>query len=113
MLTGNQKLTTPVLTHDINTIAFVGHSLNKADYAYFQSIFDYLSIYDMPINLVFYHTSFHEKHPEEMIAYQHAIQLLMEEYGKTLDNKDHGDNLLAKLLLENRLSMECGSFLIR
>lgn len=33
-----------------------------------------------------------------------AIKLLVA-YGKTLDNKDHGKNLIHKLLIEGRLSV--------
>ena len=31
---------------------------------------------------------------------------LIEEYGKTFTNKDHGRNLLTKLQIENRLHIE-------
>lgn len=40
-----------------------------------------------------------------MQDYQHSIQILLDRYGETLDNKSHGDNLTAKLLLENRLNL--------
>lgn len=34
-----------------------------------------------------------------------AIKLL-NSYGETLDNKDHGNNLIHKLLIEGRLSIQ-------
>lgn len=94
-----------ILSHSIKDICFIGHSLNKADYSYFQSIFDYLSIYDSPVSLNFFYTTFHEKNAIVMQDYQHSIQILLDRYGETLDNKSHGDNLTAKLLLENRLNL--------
>lgn len=91
-----------ILSKDITNISFIGHSLSKSDYTYFQSIFDYLSIYNSDVQLTFYSTEFHQDHTE-MAKYQYAIQLLIEKYGKTLGNEANGKNLLAKLLLENRL----------
>ena len=37
----------------LETIYFFGHSLSEADYSYFQSMFDYYSIYDSKIRLIF------------------------------------------------------------
>lgn len=34
------------------------------------------------------------------------VTKLINRYGDTLDNKDHGKNLLHKLILENRLSIK-------
>lgn len=94
-----------VLSPDINRIFFIGHSLSEADYSYFQSVFDYLSIYDNQIVLYFCYTDFHEKYLNEMEKYQLSIHSLLKKYGNTLDNKSHGDNLISKLLLEHRLQM--------
>lgn len=94
-----------ILSHTITNISFIGHSLAMADYSYFQSIFDYLSIYDSDVTLSFYYTQYHIKYPEELLKYQNAIQALINRYGRTLDNKDHGDNLYTKLILENRIKI--------
>lgn len=95
-----------IFSPSIKSVEFIGHSLNSSDYAYFQSIFDYLSIYNSDVELIFYFTSFHtENGTSRMAIYQDAIQTLLEDYGNSLDNKDHGDNLITKLLLENRLKM--------
>lgn len=94
-----------IFSPNIKTVEFIGHSLNSSDYAYFQSIFDYLSIYNSDVELIFYFTSFHSGDTTIMSAYQDAIQSLLENYSQSLDNKDHGDNLITKLLLENRLKM--------
>ena len=81
------------------TIIFYGHSLSKADYSYFQSIFDYYDIYsNNNVSLIFYYSEGYEQ--------TDAIYELINSYGKTLSNKDQGKNLIHKLLLENRLKIE-------
>ncbi len=85
-------------------IVFFGHSLAEADYSYFQSIFDYYDIYNNTINLKFlYHNySVDCKEKEKMHA---SVMKLINTYGKSLDNKDKGSNLLHKLLLESRIKI--------
>lgn len=79
-------------------IKFYGHSLNEADYSYFQSIFDFYDLYaNNNVSLVFYYSEGHEQND--------AIYRLINSYGKTLANKDQGKNLMHKLLLENRLKI--------
>lgn len=58
-------------TNEKNSI--FGHSLSIFEFLYFQSIFDYYSIYDSVYNL-------------------------FENYGERLDNKDRGKNLLHKFI---------------
>ena len=79
-------------------IKFYGHSLSEADYSYFQSIFDFYNLYDNNnVSLLFYYSKGYEQND--------AIYQLINSYGKTLDNKDQGKNLIHKLLLENRLKI--------
>lgn len=79
-------------------IKFYGHSLNEADYSYFQSIFDFYDLYaNNNVSLVFYYSEGHEQND--------AIYRLINSYGRTLANKDQGKNLMHKLLLENRLKI--------
>lgn len=79
-------------------IKFYGHSLSKADYSYFQSIFDYYHIYDNNnVSLLFYYSEGYEQID--------AIYQLINDYGKTMINQDQGKNLIHKLLLENRLKI--------
>lgn len=88
------------------SIIFYGHSLAKADYSYFQSLFDLYDIYNQTY-LVFKYSVFN-KEDEYLIkknAYSNAMKLL-KEYGKTMSNKDHGQNLIHKILLEGRLIIE-------
>lgn len=93
-----------ILNKNIKSIVFYGHSLAAADYSYFQSIFDFYSIYDSDVTLVFYYSVYKENDREQITKTQFdSIRKLLIEYGTTLDNKDHGKNLLHKLLLEDRL----------
>ncbi|HHQ1002802.1 TPA: AbiH family protein, partial [Listeria innocua] len=101
-LTLKTERSTEILNHDITDIIFYGHSLGPADYAYFQSIFDYLDIYNNAIVLTFYYSDYKENVREEQTI---AVRNLIEEYGKTFDNKHKGKNLLHKLLLEERISV--------
>ena len=80
-------------------IIFYGHSLSKADYSYFQSIFDYYNLYgNDKVSLIFYYSEGFEQTDE--------IYKLINSYGKTLSNRDQGKNLIHKLLLENRLKIK-------
>ncbi|EHC5262626.1 hypothetical protein JR547_002896 [Listeria monocytogenes serotype 1/2a] len=102
-----------VLDETVVHIIFYGHSLSEADYAYFQSIFDYLDIYDKPIMLYFYYTNYMKETGDfETVRRNqtYAVRKLIEEYGSTFDNEAKGKNLLHKLLLEERISvleLEC------
>ena len=79
-------------------IKFYGHSLSKADYSYFQSIFDYYNLYEnSKVSLIFYYSKGFEQTDK--------VYRLINTYGKTLSNKNQGKNLTHKLLLENRLNI--------
>ncbi len=95
-----------------NLIKVFGHSLAKADYSYFQSIFDSVNLYGGNTTLVFLYKVFSNKLNESIDEqdirenlYSRISHLLIE-YGATLDNKDHGKNHMHKLLLEQRLIIE-------
>lgn len=91
-------------------IKFYGHSLGQADYSYFQAIFDEVDLYESRTHLIFYYKAIPledrsgsgNRPAEEMYE---KVNHLISRYGETLDNKDHGKNLLHKLLLEGRLSV--------
>lgn len=94
---------------DTSYIKIFGHSLSRADYSYFQSIFDTVNLYGCDTKLVFMYKSYPNK-SNELIDEQaileelySRISHLLNEYGSTLDNKDHGKNLMHKLLLEQKL----------
>lgn len=93
-----------ILFHsNYSQISIFGHSLNSADYSYFQSIFDDVDLYDSNTKITVFYSPVVKD--DKQIKSQQLIKLLYE-YGRTLDNKDHGMNLVHKLLLENRLHVE-------
>ena len=96
-----------VVRSDTRCIKFYGHSLSDADYSYFQAIFDAVHLYSSDVSLVFFYRCFDEKDPlihrSEMM---NKVVSLLTAYGETLENTDHGKNLIHKLLLEGRLSVE-------
>lgn len=91
-----------ILPESIESISFYGHSLNPFDYSYFQSIFDHYDIYRSSVMLKFYYSKYKDDAKDEQLD---RIIRLMKKYGSTMDNKDHGENLIHKLILENRLSL--------
>ena len=99
--------------NDLNEIIIYGHSLGKADYAYFQSIFDYVNLYNSQTAIkfiysdYFVHESDREKHKTDMAE---ALFNLIKTYGQTLTNKDNGNNLLHKMILEERIKLILNNF---
>ncbi len=95
------------LREDIEEIIFFGHSLAEADYSYFQSLFDYCDLYGGKAKLIFKYGFYGDLARGLQTANQiDNIMKLLESYGKSMDNKTHGENLKHKLLLENRLRIE-------
>lgn len=92
------------LQNATDMIKFYGHSLGKADYSYFQSIFDGVDLYESKTVLVFYYPRSNPKDDNRWRAeLANSINGLLVAYGATMDNADHGKNLMHKLLLEGRL----------
>lgn len=92
-------------------IKFYGHSLGEADYSYFQAIFDSVKLYEGDTRLIFYFRP-HQLSNGQMQEEEQARKEMMDKvirllsaYGLTLDNADHGKNLIHKLLIEGRLSV--------
>ena len=91
-----------ILPNEIIDISFFGHSLAMSDYSYFQCIFDFYEIYDSKVKLNF----FYNKNYDYGGIEQHGrVMRLMEDYGRSLENKEKGKNLLHKMLLENRIKL--------
>ncbi len=94
---------TGVLSKGIQNIIIYGHSLNSADYSYYQSIFDYCDLYHSNVNLIFNYSIFNKTIIEQIKTEKFLnVIKLVNSYGETM-NVYHGKNLLHKLLLENRL----------
>ncbi len=98
---GNERLDakSTMLTEAIKVF---GHSLAEADYSYFQSIFDMVDLYGSNVKLYFLYQNYCDGAKDE--TYWRATSLLSA-YGATMDNKDHGKNLVHKLILEGRLAV--------
>lgn len=88
---------------DYKYIRVFGHSLGSADYAYFQSIFDDVDLYHSSTDFTVYYAPSIPHDQED--KYRQTVKLLTA-YGKTLDNQEHGKNLIHKMLLENRLHVK-------
>lgn len=94
------------LNRKIEMIKFYGHSLNSADYAYFQSIFDKVDLYGSNVELYFYYGDFEKDNSENQSKFMDRIYKLIGTYGQnTFKNTSEikGKNLLHKLLLEGRI----------
>lgn len=96
-----------VMSGEVSLIKFFGHSLSRADYSYFQAIFDAVDLYSGDTCLAFYYRRYDNKSDLEVRTdMMKRVTDLLSIYGETLDNIDHGNNLIHKLLLEGRLSIE-------
>ncbi|NEX53098.1 hypothetical protein GTP07_08705 [Lactococcus lactis] len=103
----NGRSTSMNISSDINIIKFYGHGLGEADYSYFQAIFDSVDLYHSNTKIVFYWSDYQGVEKQAIRVEQvKNVTKLIEEYGTTFTNKDHGRNLLTKLQLENRLQIE-------
>lgn len=92
---------------DNNEVIFYGHSLSSSDYSYFEAIFDKLNLYDSNTHLIFKYTPFDNTNAAQIsLDYVDRITKLLEEYASTLSNKDHKENLVSRLLLENRITIQ-------
>ncbi|UQS85831.1 hypothetical protein MOO46_07780 (plasmid) [Apilactobacillus apisilvae] len=106
-----------ILDEEIKKIRFFGHSLGSADYSYFQAIFDYYDIYNNPISLEFVYSIHYDEFDVQLMDSKDYVRLnakqikkqndkifkMINDYGKTLDNINHGNNLLQKMITEGRL----------
>lgn len=101
-----------VLTESYDEIVIYGHSLGKQDYSYFQSIFDYVNLYNSNTKIVLiYSDDFIVETPNGKNKMHHRLNVvksffdLLQTYGNTLNNKDNGKNMIHKLILEGRISI--------
>ncbi|USJ19906.1 AbiH family protein [Lactococcus formosensis] len=96
-----------IYEENINRIKFFGHSLCEADYSYFQQMFDFYELYsNNNLKLYFYFNNWLDSgmtDAELLHKNVEAITNLIETYGQTLDNKDHGKNLLTRLQQTGRI----------
>ncbi|MDF7639287.1 AbiH family protein [Lactobacillus sp. ESL0791] len=88
-----------------DVITVYGHSLGKADYSYFETIFDENNLYDSNTKLqVYYHAKRDENNIESKHNCINAVVNLLNNYGQSLGDA-HGENIVNKMILENRLEV--------
>ncbi len=103
----NGLISTFDISSDIDIIKIYGHGLGKADYSYYQSIFDSVDLYHGKTKVMFFWSDYKGREKEQIHKdFVKGVTNLIEEYGTTFTNKDHGRNLFTKLLLENRLTIQ-------
>lgn len=90
----------------VDLISIYGHSLGRADYSYFEALFDENNLYHSNCKIEYYYYQ-GEDEETKVIKRQEAITKmysLLTEYGTTLSDT-HGGSIVNKLNLENRLSV--------
>ncbi|MFC0751033.1 AbiH family protein [Enterococcus faecalis] len=98
---------TKSLPKKVKSIKFFGHSLAKADYAYFRSIFDFYDIYASSVDIIFYYYKYKDI-PDFLEKQIESVYSLLDNYGQSFsgDLEKKGDNLVHKLSLEGRLKVK-------
>ncbi|WP_368552959.1 AbiH family protein [Enterococcus faecalis] len=98
---------TKSLPKNVKSIKFFGHSLAKADYAYFRSVFDFYDIYASNVDIIFYYYKYKDI-PDFLEKQIESVYSLLDNYGKSFsgDLEKKGDNLVHKLSLEGRLKVK-------
>lgn len=84
-------------------ITVYGHSLNRADYSYFETIFDENNLYNSKTKLQVYYNGKENDIEEKHNCITNVVNLL-NNYGQTLGDT-HGENIVNKMILENRLEV--------
>lgn len=83
-----------------SSIVFFGHSLSRADYSYFESIFSTVDLYNGHTSLVFLYSNYAKGVRELEVA---KVLALLDYYGTSLGIAGRSNNLAHKLMLEGRL----------
>lgn len=90
----------------VDLISIYGHSLGRADYSYFEALFDENNLYHSNCKIEYYYYPGKDEETK-VIKRQEAITKmysLLTDYGTTLSDT-HGGSIVNKLNLENRLSV--------
>lgn len=85
---------------ETSSIVFFGHSLSRAEYSYFESIFSTVDLYSGHTSLVFLYSNYAKGVRESEVA---KVLALLDYYGSSLGIAGHSNNLAHKLMLEGRL----------
>lgn len=84
---------------EMSSIVFFGHSLSRADYSYFESIFSAVDLYNGHTSLVFLYPNYAKGVRESEVA---KVLALLDYYGTSLGIAGRSNNLAHKLMLEGR-----------
>ena len=82
---------------ETSSIVFFGHSLSRADYSYFESIFSTVDLYNGHTSLVFLYSNYAKGVRESEVA---KVLTLLDYYGNSLGIAGRSNNLAHKLMLE-------------
>lgn len=85
---------------ETSLIVFFGHSLSRADYSYFESIFSTVDLYNGHTSLVFLYSNYAKGVRESEVT---KVLALPDYYGSSLGIAGRSNNLAHKLMLEGRL----------
>lgn len=91
---------------DKDLISIYGHSLGRADYSYFETIFDENNLYSSDCKIEYYYYPGKDETAKVMKRQEAITKLynLLTDYGRTL-SAAHGANIINRLNLENRISV--------
>lgn len=91
----------------INNICFWGHSLNKSDWSYFYTIFDYLDITNNEKVVLTFLISkkYCSEDQNSLFNYRNAIFNLISSYGRDLKDVNNGAYLMKRLQSSGRLKI--------
>ncbi len=95
---------------NIESISFFGHGLGESDFSNFQAIFDNYEIYSSSIKLDFYYVYNYPsngriKTQEDALSEQvNNSKKMFDYYSNSFYNKNVGQSLFKKLILENRIN---------
>lgn len=98
----NPKSSKKMTLYGIQKIVFYGHSLGANDYSYFLSIFDAVNLYGSTVELVFCYSNYKDGVKDETLK---QVSALINKYATVIESEAKGNNLLHKLLVENRISI--------
>lgn len=95
------------MDYEVDKIAIIGHSLSEADDSYFRSIFDAANLYSGKVVLEYWYTEYEGRDQDLSVEIENLqiVNALLIRYVKEANVPDitNKNNLLHKLLLENRL----------
>ncbi|MBO4623362.1 MAG: hypothetical protein J5691_05675 [Bacilli bacterium] len=105
----------PIILNTIfDEIVIYGHSLGGQDYSYFESVFDFVDLYNGNTVVKFIYSDNFLNSDLEKKKYRNSMTnklfALIRKYGASL-NKDNTNNLLHRLILEGRIKLEKDNFI--